>query len=161
MQDRATALAAEIGTLLKQRGWTLATAESCTGGLVSHAITNISGSSTYFMGGVVAYDNKVKRRLLEVPEEWLRQYGAVSRQVALAMARGVRRLLGTDVGISVTGIAGPTGGTPEKPVGTVFIAVVSPLGEEVEHHLWEEDRLGNKRLSAEAVLTLLKRHLEG
>ena len=152
-------MAARIGRLLVKRGWTLGVAESCTGGLVSHSLTNVPGSSKYFVGGVVAYANEVKRDLLGVPQDHLSRYGAVSREVALAMAEGIRRLLATDVGVAVTGIAGPAGGTPTKPVGTAYIAVSSPLGHEVRHHLWPSDRLGNKRRSAEAALSLLEEWL--
>ena len=133
----------------------IALAESCTGGLVTHSLTNISGSSAYVKGAVVAYANEVKQDVLGVPAAFLEEYGAVSEPVAMAMARNVRKVLGTEVGVSVTGIAGPTGGTPEKPVGTVFVAVSTPGAEEVRHCLWDSDRLGNKDLSAGAVLELL------
>jgi PncC family amidohydrolase len=151
--------AARVGALLLQRGWTLSGAESCTGGLVGHYLTNIAGSSAYFMGGVLAYANQAKQELLGVCEEALRTVGAVSAEVALAMARGARQRLHTDVAYAVTGIAGPGGGTPTKPVGTVYTAVVTPLGEWVEHHLWQEDRETNKQLSALAVLDLIEHRL--
>jgi PncC family amidohydrolase len=157
--DNVTEAAARIGKLLVARGWTLGTAESCTGGLVSHSITNVAGSSAFFLGGVVAYDNRIKHQVLQVPEALLAAHGAVSREAVLAMAQGVRRLLGVDVGIATSGIAGPTGGTPGKPVGTVFIAVASPAGDQARHHLFQSDRQGNKRLSAEAVLALLEEQL--
>lgn len=112
----------EIAELLTARGWTLSTAESCTGGGIGHALTTLSGSSAWFEGGVICYANGVKNRLLHVPEVLLNKYGAVSEQVAVAMARGVRQLLDTDISVAVTGIAGPGGATPEKPVGTVWIA---------------------------------------
>ncbi len=150
---------AGIGRRLVEKGWRLAVAESCTGGLVSHSVTNLSGSSAFFLGGVVAYANEVKERLLGVPREMLAAYGAVSAEVALAMAQGVRQLLGAEVGLATTGIAGPTGGTPSKPVGTVYIAVSTPVGEAVRHFCWSADRLGNKRLSTEAVLDLLAEQL--
>ena len=114
-------LEAVIGRLLVERKETLAVAESCTGGLIASRITRVPGSSAYFERGVVTYSNEAKKELLGVPEETLATYGAVSEPVALAMAEGVRRLSRTDYGLSVTGIAGPTGGTPEKPVGTVWI----------------------------------------
>jgi len=157
--NTASEIAARVGRLLLERGWTLGVAESCTGGLVSHSITNVPGSSAFFVGGVVTYANEAKRDVLGVSEELLTKHGAVSRGVALAMAEGVRDLLGTEVGLSITGIAGPAGGTPTKPVGTTFIAVSSPLGREVRHHLWNSDRLGNKRHSAEAALNLLEEWL--
>ncbi len=153
--ETLTALAAEVGACLLARGWTLATAESCTGGLVGHAITNVAGSSAYFLGGIIAYSNEAKRQLLGVPEALLAAYGAVSREVALAMARGARQAFGADVAISTTGIAGPSGGTAQKPVGTVYIAVSTPLGDLCRHNQWALDRLGNKLLSAEAGLRLL------
>ena len=150
-----TALAARVGELLTERGWSLGVAESCTGGLVSHLITDIPGSSSYLVGGIVAYANRIKRDIVGIPEELLAAHGAVSREVALAMAQGVRRVLIADLGLSTTGIAGPTGGTLGKPVGTVFVAISSPLGSHAEHHVWQADRLENKRLSAKAVLELL------
>ena len=159
MMDELTRLARTVGSLLLERGWTLGVAESCTGGLVTDAITEIPGSSAYLIGGIVAYANRIKRDLVGVPEELLETHGAVSFAVALAMAQGVRHALGTDVGLSTTGIAGPTGGTPDKPVGTVYVAVSSPLGDRVEHYVWSADRRGNKRLSAGAVLELLERQL--
>ncbi len=150
---------AAIGQALVAKGWKLGVAESCTGGLVSHSVTNLSGSSAFFLGGVVAYANEIKERLLGVPAEMLAVHGAVSSEVALAMAQGVRRLLGAEVGLATTGIAGPTGGTPAKPVGTVYIAISSPLGDAVRHFCWAADRLGNKRLSTQAVLDLLAEQL--
>jgi len=134
--DELIELAARVGNLLKEKGWTLGTAESCTGGLIGHLITEIPGSSAYFRGGVIAYANEVKRDLLGVPQELLTAHGAASCQVAGAMARGL--------GIAVTGIAGPTGWTPKKPVGTVYIGLSSPMGNQVEHHVWNADRQGNK-----------------
>ncbi len=159
--DRATEIAARVGDLLQDRGWTLAVAESCTGGLVGSTITDISGSSDYFLGGVIAYANRIKRDMLAVKEGLLEAHGAVSEEVAGAMARGVREALTANVGLAVTGIAGPTGGTPGKTVGTVFIAVSTPSQEGVERHRWSSDRRGNKRLSVEAVLGLLEEMLRG
>ncbi len=148
-----------IGELLSQRGWTLAVAESCTGGLLGHRITNVPGSSSYFQGGVVSYSNEAKERILGVPHETLVEHGAVSEQTVLAMARGVRQLLGTDIAISVTGIAGPTGGTPEKPVGLVYIGLAADGIELCEKHIWKGDRTENKERSAEAALEVLLKHL--
>lgn len=150
-----------IGRLLKQRGLTLAVAESCTGGLVSHRITDVPGSSAYYLGSVIAYANAIKERILRVRSSTLRCHGAVSEQTALEMAQGVRRLLHADVGLAVTGIAGPDGGTPEKPVGLVYVALAAPEGEWVERHIWDGDRWENKARSAEAALDLLRRYLEG
>ncbi len=144
-----------VGQILKDKGWKLATAESCTGGLISHRITNISGSSAYFLGGVNSYSNALKMNLLGVPEEMLATFGAVSAETAAAMASGIRRLTGADAGVAVTGIAGPDGGSPEKPVGLVYFAVDLPGIAKVEKRLFKSDRLGNKEASAQAALTLL------
>ncbi len=157
MQD--STLENEVGERLRARGMTLAVAESCTGGLLGSRITDVPGSSDYFAGGVIAYSNRAKESVLGVPADLLARHGAVSREVALAMARGARRLLGADVALSTTGIAGPTGGTPEKPVGLVYVALAAGDREECERHVWPGDRVENKRLSAEAALSLLKRHL--
>ncbi len=154
------ALQVTVGQLLKQRGFTLALAESCTGGLVSHRITNVPGSSVYYRGSVVAYSNESKESILRVQSETLYRYGAVSERVALEMAQGVRRVFRTDVGLAVTGIAGPEGGAPDKPVGLTYISLVAPDVERVEHHVWSGNRLENKERSSEAVLDLLRRYLE-
>jgi PncC family amidohydrolase len=149
-----------IGQLLTARHLTLAVAESCTGGLVAHRLTNVPGSSTYFLGGVVAYAYDVKEKLLDVNHDTLYDFGAVSEQTAREMARGVRRALRADLGAAVTGIAGPGGGLPGKPVGLTWIALSTRDVELAEQHLWTGDRLANKESSAEAVLMLLVAHLE-
>ena len=159
MDDSPQDLEEKVGELLSQRGWTLAVAESCTGGLVGHRITNVSGSSAYFEGGVISYSNEVKEHVLGVPLETLIDHGAVSKETVLAMARGVRRLLGTDVAVSITGIAGPTGGTPEKPVGLVYIGLAAEDAESAEKHIWAGDRESNKAQTAEAALKLLFSYL--
>jgi nicotinamide-nucleotide amidase len=148
-----------LGRLLAARGKSVATAESCTGGLVGDRITNVSGASDYFRGGVIAYSNAVKQRVLGVSEEVLHTEGAVSEAVARQMAEGVRRLMGADYGLSSTGIMGPRGGTPEKPVGTVWIGIADAAG--VEAHLVEtrRDRLLNKQFASMAVLDLLRKKL--
>ena len=133
----------------------MATAESCTGGLVAHLITEVPGSSGYFVGGVVAYSDDVKRASLEVPDPMLRTHGAVSAQVAVALAEGVRARLGADLGVGVTGVAGPDGGTEAKPVGLVYVAVAGGAAPQVRRFMWPHDREGNKRASAEAALELL------
>ena len=153
--SKADELAVAVGPLLRQRGWTLAVAESCTGGLLAHHITNVPGSSDYFLGGIVSYANAVKQALLDVSEEVLQQQGAVSSEVAQMMARGVRLRLQSDVGVGITGIAGPGGDQPGKPVGLVFIAVATPATEVVERHVWNFDRIGNKEASAAAALEML------
>lgn len=149
------------GWLLRQRGATVVSAESCTGGLIGHLLTNVSGSSDYYLGGVIAYANQVKQGVLGVPAEALATAGAVSEEVALRMAHGVRRLLGADYALSTTGIAGPTGGTPTKPVGLAYMALVGPGVEWCEWHVWTQDRLGNKASSAQRAIQMLIECLEG
>lgn len=151
----------EVGTLLETKGLTLALAESCTGGLLASRITDSAGSSAYFVGGVVAYANSAKERLLGVPDELIVSYGAVSREVALAMARGARKLFGVDVALSITGVAGPTGGTAQKPVGLVYIALVADRHEDCQEFRWQGTRRQNKRQSAGAALALLCTYLRG
>jgi nicotinamide-nucleotide amidase len=149
-----------LGELLRQQKATLATAESCTGGLIGHLVTNVSGSSDYFLGGVIAYANQVKHEQLGVREETLTGVGAVSRETAVQMAQGVRRLLGADYGLAVTGIAGPKGGTPDKPVGLTYIALSGPGIERCERHVWKRDRLENKQATAQRALQMLIEHLQ-
>ena len=155
------ALEQEIGPLLVAQGLVLATAESCTGGLVAHRITNVSGSSSYFRGGLVAYANEAKEALLGVHHATLLAHGAVSQETAREMARGARARLGADVAVSITGIAGPTGGTPEKPVGLVYIGLSARDAELCERHVWQGDRLANKEQSAEAALQMILTYLQG
>lgn len=131
---------------------TIATAESCTGGLVSHRLTNVAGASTPFLGGIVAYSNAIKTGLLAVPETTLQIHGAVSEATAKAMAEGARRQLGTDYAVSLTGIAGPGGGTLEKPVGLVYMAVASAAGTQVFRHQFTGDREAIKSDSADSAL---------
>lgn len=150
-----------VGRLLTEKGLTLAVAESCTGGLVGHRITDVPGSSDYYRGSVVAYASDVKERLLGVRRETLLEHGAVSEATAREMARRVRELIDAELGVSATGIAGPTGGTAEKPVGLVYISLVARDGEWAERHVWEGDRRENKMRTAEAVLDLVRRYLEG
>lgn len=154
------ALAKAVGELLQQRCLTLAVAESCTGGLLAARITDIPGSSAYFEGGVVAYSSEVKKRILEVPIDTLETHGAVSAETAIAMARGVRRLLGVDLAIAITGIAGPTGGTSQKPIGLTYIALASVQGEECRKYLWTGNRWENREQSVRAALELLREYLE-
>ncbi len=148
-----------VGRILVGRGLTIAVAESCTGGHVCHQITNVSGSSAYLAGGIIAYSNKVKTELLGVDRKMLEQEGAVSRDVAERMADGVRDLLGSDIGISTTGIAGPTGGTADKPVGTVWIAYADAQHtQSILLHLVKE-RILNKELTTTALLNFVRRRL--
>ena len=149
-----------VGRMMVERKLKLATAESCTGGLLGHRITDVPGSSTYFEGGIIAYSYEAKERLLGVHHDTLYEHGAVSAETALEMARGARRELGTDIGISITGIAGPGGGMPGKPVGLVYIALSARNSERVEHYIWDDDREGNKRRSAQVALEMLKEFLE-
>jgi PncC family amidohydrolase len=158
-EERAIEQAARVGELLLELGWTVATAESCTGGLIGYLLTGVSGSSHYYEGGVVSYSDRIKQELLNVSTETLIAHGAVSHAVAREMATGVRKVLGTHVGISVTGIAGPTGGTEAKPLGTTFVGVSTPRGERVDHYVWDQDRQGNKWQSAEAALQMLQEEL--
>jgi PncC family amidohydrolase len=147
--------AEELGSRLRARGWTLATAESCTGGGLSDAITDVAGSSDYFKGGVVSYSNAVKESLLGVDPAVLAAEGAVSETVAAQMAEGARRAIGADVGVGITGVAGPGGGSDEKAVGLVFISVAEPDGTEVRRFRWDGDRVANKRQSVAAALEML------
>lgn len=153
--DRLVDLAARLQGVCLGRGLSLAVAESCTGGLVADAITDVSGSSGYFAGGVVSYSNDAKERLLGVPPDVLAAHGAVSAQVAKAMADGARERFGTDLAGAVTGIAGPDGGSAAKPVGLTYVAVADAGGVDVRRHVWSGDRADNKRASAEALLELL------
>lgn len=157
--DDLVALAERVQQVLLDRGLTLSTAESCTGGLVGHVLTEISGSSAYYQGGAVTYSDELKRRVLDVPADSLARHGAVSAQVAVAMAEGARSAFGTDLGISVTGIAGPTGGSAAKPVGLTYVAVADASGHDVQRYHWTGDRSENKRDSARAVLELLLERL--
>jgi nicotinamide-nucleotide amidase len=149
-------LEAAVGQLLQARGLTLAVAESCTGGLVCSRLADISGSSAYLRGGIIAYDNAVKIAQLGVPPEVLAAHGAVSEAVVRQMARGVRDHLGADVAVAVTGILGPTGGTPEKPVGTVWIGYADDSGEQTMKMQSAGDRLRNKERASASVLNYLR-----
>ena len=148
-----------VGERLRERGLRLAIAESCTGGLVCHRITNVPGSSEYFLGGVIAYAYEAKVGLLDVRWDTLEQYGAVSQQTVLEMARGVRVKLGAEIGLAVSGIAGPGGGTEEKPIGLVWIGLCAPELERAQVHLFKGDRLQVKEQSAEQALRLLADYL--
>jgi PncC family amidohydrolase len=139
----------------------LAVAESCTGGLLSHRLTNVPGSSTYFVGGIVAYAYEAKVRLLGVRWETLEKYGAVSRETVLEMARGVRRALAADIGIAISGIAGPGGGTPEKPVGLTWIGFSAEGVEMAQKYIWPGDRLKVKEQSTQTALQILMEYLSG
>jgi nicotinamide-nucleotide amidase len=148
-------LAVRLAERCTSRGLHVATVESCTGGLVGHAITEIPGSSAYFVGGFVTYSDELKFQAVGVPHDVLSAHGAVSAQVAMAMATGGRQRTGADLAAAVTGVAGPDGGSPSKPVGLTYIAVADAVGVAVRRHVWTGDRSANKVASAEAALELL------
>jgi PncC family amidohydrolase len=150
-----------IGNLLRTQGLKLATAESCTGGLIGHRITNVAGSSDYYIGGVVAYAYEAKVALLGVSWNTLHTYGAVSRETVLEMACGARKALGVEIAVSVSGIAGPGGGLPNKPVGTTWIGLCTPEGEWAQVFCFNGDREQNKSSSADAALQLVLDYLQG
>jgi PncC family amidohydrolase len=149
-----------VGRQLLAAQLTIATAESCTGGLIASVLTDIAGSSDYVLGGVIAYRNHVKQRLLGVRAGTLEQHGAVSPETAAEMAQGVRRLLGSDLAVAVTGIAGPGGGSPDKPVGLVYVHVSAAGAEWGRRFVWPYDRSGNKQATVEAALDLVQQYLQ-
>lgn len=153
------AAARRLGRVLVRHGWQMASAESCTGGLIGHVITQIPKSSDHYLGGIISYSNAVKDELLGVPEELLERVGAVSAEVAEAMTTGaLERFPVARIAVAVTGIAGPDGGSEEKPVGLTYVAAALRDGRAVvERHLWPHDRAGNKRASALAALDLAAR----
>lgn len=157
----------EAGKWLQKRKLKLTVAESSTGGLIGHRITNIPGSSSYFLGGVTAYAYAAKEQILRVRNGTLVGYGAVSRETALEMASGVRKVFAGEtplseiIGLSVTGIAGPGGGMPGKPVGLVWIGMSTPEGDRAWKYIWDGDRLENKSKSADQAILLLLEYLKG
>lgn len=150
-----------IARLLKDRGLTLSVAESCTGGMISNMLTNISGSSEYFQRGIIAYSNAAKVEILKVDEDTISEHGAVSYKVSLQMAAGVKSVSGTDLGLAVTGIMGPTGGTTNKPVGTVFIAICDAEVCTARKFTFGDNRILNKERTSQAALDMIRRHLLG
>lgn len=150
---------AVVGKLLKNKKYTIAIAESCTGGLIANLITNVSGASCWFERGVVSYSNKSKVEVLGVKEDTIKKFGAVSEQCAGEMAEGIRKISGVTLGLSVTGIAGPSGGTKEKPVGTVYIALATPTGTRHISYCHPKDREAFKQLVAYEALDLVRRYL--
>jgi len=152
----AELLAEDVGLLLRKKGLTISAAESCTGGRVGDLLTNVSGSSDYFLGGVISYSNRAKVELLGVSEKTLAAKGAVSDEVARQMAAGVRKSVHTDIGVGITGIAGPLGGTPGKPVGLVYIAVSSRRGTVSSKNLFKGSRMQVKKQSANRALEMVK-----
>jgi PncC family amidohydrolase len=149
----------EVGALLRQKGLTLGLVESASGGLISHRITNVPGSSDYYKGSVTTYSNEVKIKLVGVREDTINRYGAVSPQVAEEMARGGRKVLAVDICLADTGIAGPTGATPEKPVGLFFIGLSHKGGTFSRKHNFRGNREQNKQSAAEAAMRWLKEYL--
>ena len=156
-----------VGHLLREKKMKLVISESCTGGLIGHRITNIPGSSDYYLGSITAYAYEAKEKLLGVKHETLMKHGAVSRQTVIEMAYGARLALAGAfpldhlIGISVSGIAGPGGATPDKPVGTVWIGMSTPKKDYAWKYNWDSDRVGNKELTAQQALLLLSQFLEG
>jgi len=151
----------EVGDLLRQKGLTLGLVESATGGLISHLITNVPGSSDYYQGSITAYSNEVKVRVVGVRADTINHYGAVSHQVAKEMAQGGRKALAVDICLADTGIAGPSGATPGKPVGLFYIGLSHQAGTYSQKHHFHGDREQNKRHAAEAALAWLKEYLIG
>ena len=152
-----------LGAYLNDKGWRIATAESCTGGLIASRITDVSGSSAYFEQGFITYSNEAKMALLGVSKDIVATEGgpgAVSEACARAMADGVRAATGSEIGLSVTGIAGPTGGSAEKPVGTVYMAVATSFGTTCRHYVFEGSRLEVKAQTAQAALDMARDALE-
>jgi len=154
-----TSLEQEVGNLLRQKGLTLGVVESATGGLISHLITNVPGSSDYYKGSVIAYSNEVKIKIVGVKEDTINKYGAVSYQVAEEMAQRGRRILAADICLADTGIAGPTGATPGKPLGLFYIGLSHQAGTYSRKRNFQGNREQNKRSAAEAALGWLKEYL--
>ena len=149
----------EVGNLLRQKGLTLGVVESATGGLLSHLVTNVPGSSDYYKGSVTAYSNEIKIKVAGVKKDTINKYGAVSYQVAEEMAQGGRGVLGVDICLADTGIAGPTGATPEKPVGLFYIGLSHQSETYSQKHIFQGNREQNKRSAAEIALGWLKEYL--
>jgi nicotinamide-nucleotide amidase len=153
-------LSANVGVELSKAGLQVAVAESCTGGMLGEWLSAVPGSSEYFLGGVISYDNRLKEGLLGIPPDVIREHGAVSTETALAMARGVMALVGAGIAVSVTGVAGPGGGTMAKPTGLTYIALVTGDTERVEQHIWQGDRQANREQSARRALQMILEHLQ-
>jgi nicotinamide-nucleotide amidase len=155
--DNGDSLEQIVSYYLQMRNATLAVAESCTGGLVAERLTSISGSSRYFVGGAVVYSNALKSAMADVPEDLIDVYGAVSEQVARALAEGIRKRCGSTLGLGITGVAGPTGGTAEKPVGLVFHALASENGTEVVKRQFPGDRARVRWFASQQALDMVRR----
>ena len=148
-----------VGQMLLERNLTLSTAESCTGGLLGHRLTNTPGSSSYYLGGVNSYSNEMKIDVINVKKTTLDKYGAVSKEVSIEMSRGVRDLLKSDLALSITGVAGPGGGTKKKPVGLVYITLIHNEVLKTKEFIFFKDRLINKKLSSQVALNMIRNHL--
>jgi PncC family amidohydrolase len=157
----ASPLEAQVGETLRDHGLTVATAESSTGGLITKRLTDISGSSAYLLGGVVAYSDVIKQQLLGVREQTLIEHGAVSEPIARQMADGARMIFATDLALSVTGIAGPTGATVTKPVGLTFVGLSTVDGTWVRRFVWDGSRAQNREASADAAFQFVLDYLKG
>jgi competence/damage-inducible protein CinA-like protein len=157
--DNGDSLEQIVGYFLQMRGATLAVAESCTGGMLSERITSVSGSSRYFLGGAVVYSNELKTSLVDVPESMIERHGAVSAEVAKALAEGIRYRSGSTLGIGITGVAGPGGGSIDKPVGLVFHALASNTGTDVVERKWPGDRQRVRRFATQQALDMVRRKL--
>jgi nicotinamide-nucleotide amidase len=155
--DNGDSLEQIVGYYLQMRNATLAVAESCTGGLVAERLTSVSGSSRYFLGGAVVYSNQLKTAFADVPSELIETHGAVSSEVAVALAEGIRKRCGSTLGLGITGVAGPTGGTPEKPVGLVYHALASEQGTEVIERKFTGDRERVRRFASQTALDMVRR----
>jgi len=153
-------LTERVEHMLRTAGLTLAVAESCTGGLLGALLTEVPGSSDYFLGGVIAYADAIKQRALGVRTETLATHGAVSAACALEMARGVQSATGASLALSITGVAGPGGGTEDKPVGLTFVALVGPEVDRTEQRVWNSDRRGNREASVDLALRMLLAYLQ-
>jgi PncC family amidohydrolase len=154
------ALEEQIGSLLRKHEKTISMAESCTGGFTSHRITNVPGSSNYYNCSIIAYSNQSKITILHVSPETLKKFGAASRQTAIEMARGIKQVSGSDLGLAVTGIAGPGGGTPEKPVGLVYICLASDEDIVCEEFRFKGKREEIKFQASEAALEMIKKYFQ-
>ena len=157
-RDRgASVIEAQVAELLKSRGFTISVAEACTAGMIATRLTSVAGSSSYFVGGVLAYANEVKEQILGVPKEMMIRDGSVAEATALAMARGVKKLLGTDLAVAATGVMGPGGATAAKPVGLFFLAVAGPGDSEMcRRYLFRGDRSQNRQEASEEALKLVR-----
>jgi nicotinamide-nucleotide amidase len=157
--DNGDSMEQIVGYYLQMRNATLAVAESCTGGLLAERITSVSGSSRYFVGGAVVYSNQLKTAFADVPADLIEKHGAVSSEVAAALADGIRRRTGATLGLGITGVAGPTGGTAEKPVGLVFHALASDGGTEVAERRFPGDRKRIRRFASQQAMDMVRRKL--